>query len=253
MFGILYTLAKTGAALVDGAMGVVENKQLKKHAKDLQKEGKNPAGYYLDRYGKQRLIDSDKQVTVDFAINESYGKDVCVRDVHGNVIRNLTDEKREARKEEARDNKRTVYLYNEHGNGVYMGATHRDKGGDGFCEGAQFKDIETGEIYVARRHYICSDKELGPNAPMFSGKVIMYMTLDGKLVRESDSDALKRRRGEIKPSKEMIDAYIEKYNRRPRPHRNVDAFGKINYGRDIRYERELSEYYDNKFSVNSDV
>lgn len=195
MFGLLYGLYVAGSAIVDGVSGTIENHGLKEHGKELQAEGKNPAGIYLDRYGSTRLINSGELCRVDPAINENLGKDVCVRDIHGNVIRNMTEEKRINRANEAVRKGRTVYLYNEYGNHDYDDYYNVMN----YCKGTQFKDLKNGKIYVARNFFIKEKRNY----------ISAYMDLDGKLVRETDS----YRNSKNPLSEKEVEEFIIEFNK----------------------------------------
>lgn len=195
MIGLLYGLYVVGAAVVDGVSGAVENHELKEHGRELQAEGKNPAGIYLDRHGATRLINTGELCKVDPAINENEGKDVCVRDIHGNVIRNLTEEKRSVKAREAAMDGRTVYLYNYRGNHEYD--NYYDV--KSYCKGSQYKDLDTGEIYVARKFFI-KDRRT---------HISFYMDFEGNLIRETDSYKISNEK--VLNEKEVED-FILKFN-----------------------------------------
>lgn len=248
MIGILYTLVSAGILTADCISGAIENHQLRE---DARKRNDNPYGYYLDRRGNERLISTNQLCSVNPMIDEHDGKDVCVRDIRGNVIRNLTEEKREERRLEAIEKGRSVYLYREYGNGIYNGTYHRDFGGDGYCEGAQFKDLKNGNIYVARNFYV---KDLSNTC----GDVYYYMDFNGKLVRESDCMKFKRASGECKISKESSDLFIKNFNESQDKNgynntKNdiciVDNFGKAT-GKINEYA--LKQYYCNNKAVSDD-
>lgn len=248
MFGIIMAVMSTGRALVGGIQHGVEEAW----AIDRAKQRNDGTNTYFDWRGQRRDLTTHEVRSVDFAAVEADGQDRCIRDVHGNVVRNFTEEEAEERRKEALRMGRTVYLYRKHGNGIYNGSEHRDKGGDGWCEGTQFKDMMTGEIYVARIHCVCGIKELGKDAKWDDNMVTFYMSLDGRLIRETDSVMFKRRRGEVVPSKEIVEEYIKTYNQRKKPIPSCDAFGKPIYN-DIIYQSEIKKYYDDKYAITSDV
>lgn len=174
MFGIIFGALVLGAAVVDGLVGVVSNHNAREHAKTLDE---NKSNIYVDRSGATRDIRTNIRVDLDPDVVELHGQDKCMRDYNGNILRNFTEEKREKRRIDAIKKGRTVYLYRERANGIYQGEEHREFGGDGYCEGTQFKDLATGEIYVARKIYIKEKRVFVP----------FYMNLNGMLVRTCDS------------------------------------------------------------------
>ena len=237
MFGIIYAITCTGVAIIDGIRGRIEDYQLRENAK--HHHNNRTSNIYLDRYGTPRDIISKEYRNIDFAIVEAKGKDQCIKDVHGNVVRNLTEEKRQERKRQAISNSRTVYLFNKYGNS----RSNRRMGGDGYCEGTQFKDIQTGEIYVARQLIV-------NHTSMY-----FYMNMDGLLVRESDSCVTKRNKGEFLYDDKMIQNFIKEFNRNQytnKPKVPTDSFGNPNPN-DALYFCELGEYYRNKDKVLVDI
>ena len=258
MFGIIMAVISTAHALFDGCKKGCEHVSAMQRGYQRQLDGTDNTYTYFDLNGNRRDLKTREIRTLDLKVVEADGQDRCLRDLSGNVIRNFTEEERNVRKYKAIDNKRTVYLYRELGNGIYNGSVHREFGGDGYCEGSQFKDLKTGEIYVGRMFCIADEKELGEKAPLFSGVVTFYMNLQGYLVRESDSQIAKRKRGEIVPSEEMVSSFINKFNNKQKENGwnnckdkifHIDSFG--NKGQ--RNEYMTKQFYCNNNSVNEDI
>lgn len=239
MFGIIMAIVSTGTALIDGIRRGHENVQAIKRGYQRQLDGTDDTNTYFDIHGNRRDLKTHQIRKVDFAIVESHGQDRCIRDQYGNIVRNYTEEKREARRKEALANNRTVYLYRELANGIYSGEEHREFGGDGYCEGQQYKDLSNGHIYVGRSIMIKGTQ---------IEHVDFYMDLNGYLVREADSWRLKRKRNETLLSKDEVNRFIIEFNNnqrnnKPKPH--LDNFGKPikNNGE---YIYDLGQYYHNK-------
>lgn len=258
MFGIIYALICTGAALVNAANNGISNAQGKQWAREQEAAGREMYGTYFDYRGVRRDIKTNEYRNVDFAIVENDGKDRCVRGLHGEVIRNLTEEEANRRKQVAIAEGRTAYLYRKYGNGIYNGSYHRDHGGDGFCEGTQFKDLKTGQIYVGRRFFV-NDPALKRDGLFGGNTMCFYMNLDGLLVREADCEMFKRRRGELVPSRKNVANFIEEFNEK-QLHGNgykgwkdkmyhKDAFGKVS-GKN---QYAFKQYYCNDCQVSQDI
>ena len=224
MFGIVMAILSLGHATIDGIKKVREDSYAIKRAQERKANGKDYTNTYFDWKGTRRDLDTHQYRRVDFEVVENYGQDQCIYDIHGNVVRNLTAERRNKKYLDAKDSAlvtgRTVVLYRD-GNGVYGGKSHRDLGGDGYCEGSQFKDLKTGQIYVARR-FVLKDKD------KTCGDVIYYyMTLDGMLVREADSIIKKRKNNEVKVSKETSLKFINQFNSKQRQNGWYDTKDKM--------------------------
>ena len=250
MIGILYVLLQTGAAVASGVSDVIRNETSKTIAKELQKEGKNPYGTYYDCRGRERLLENGTICSVDVAVVEDDGQDRCVRNVHGEVIRNLSEEESNERKENAIKDGRTTYLYRKNGNGIYNGKYHLDRGGDGYCWGTQLKDLTTGDIYVARRFLVTEGKK--------KQYTNFYMDLNGLLVREADSDIYKRKIGENVLSEEAVKEFIKKFNNKQNGNGWYDCKDKIvlkdNFGKAKGFNQiYLRKYYCNENDVSQDV
>ncbi len=258
MIGILFTLFNIGVAAADGISKAVQTNDGIKRAYERKANGIEDYNTYFDYRGVRRDLNTHEIRNVDFAIVESDGKDRCVRDVHGNVVRNLTEEEADKRKQKAIAMGRTTYLYRKYGNGIYNGSYHRDHGGDGFCDGAQFKDLKTGQIYVGRMFYV-RDPALKGDGYYGGNTMYFYMDLKGLLVREADCEMLKRKRGERVPSEENVMKFIAEFNDKQlygngyngwkdRMYRK-DAFGNIS-GKD---EYAFNKYYCNDSQARQDV
>ena len=177
MIGIIFALITFGERVVDSAHKAVQNSRGYKRGLERRSNKTDNTNTYFDWRGTRRDLDTNEYRSVDFAVCEQYGEDQCIRDIKGNVVRNLSEEKRNLEFEKAKLNpNNTVALYRKNGNGIYAGREHREFGGDGYCEGTQYKDLKTGELYVER---------------YFKG-VIVYMDLYGRIVRESDKTKIER-------------------------------------------------------------
>lgn len=244
MIGIVFSLIHLGEQLVDNVHKIIQTEQGIRRAEERKANGTDNTNTYFDWRGARRDLNTNELRHVDFAIAENDGQDQCIRDMYGNVVRNLTQEKRDGREEASIRSGRTVYLYREYANGIYNGAEHRDFGGDGLCEGSQYKDLRTGAVYVARRV---------PMKGVGTPSVPCYMDLSGRFIREADSVELNRKNGTITSSKEeVIEAMAELNKGRIRPTPMLDAFGKPRYN-DGLYKSQMGKYYLNKNAVKGDV
>lgn len=199
MIGIIFGLLNFGGRVVDSAHKAVQNHDGYMRALKRKRDGTDNTNTYFDWQGTRRDLKTHEFRSVDLAVVESYGEDRCIRDIYGNVIKNLSEEDRQQRLAQAKvDPLKTVALHRAIGNGTSTGQVIRKYGGDGYCEGPQYKDLETGEIYVAR---------------CFEG-VVVYMDLTGRLIRESDRTKRDRRSGKHLPYTESeINKFIEEYNK----------------------------------------
>jgi hypothetical protein len=198
LIGILLGLITFGERVVDSAHKAVQSSQGYKRGLERRANGIDNTNTYFDWRGMRKDLDTHEYRSVDLKICERNGEDQCIRDIRGNVVRNLSEERRNLAFERAKLNSNnTVSLYRKYGNGAYGSGEHRNLGGDGYCEGTQYKDLKTGEIYVAR---------------YFKG-VIVYMDFNGRLIRESDETKKARTEGEeFTHSASEIQKYINEYN-----------------------------------------
>lgn len=221
MIGIFFSLLSLGNALVDGTKKSLYNIEAMKRAEERKTNGTDRTNTYFDWRGVRRDMATNQPVRVDFEIVENHGEDQCIRDIHGNVLRNLSQEKRDAAEAEARaKGNRTVVFYKQYGNSE----GHRDRGGDGYCEGPQFKDLNTGELYVARELEVRDE-----NNNLYFMK--FYMDFDGNLVREADCEKHKRYRLEKLPDEKIVEEFIKAFNGNQRRERYSDKmYFKDNFG-----------------------
>lgn len=207
MFGIIMGLISTGCAMIDGIKRGYESAQGYNRGLQRKANGSDNTNTYFDWRGACRDLDTGELRFVDPILNESYGQDQCIRDVRGNVVRNLSEERRQAKFDEAKKKgDRTVVLYDK--NGIVIRAAKSQNIKD-YCEGPQFKDLANGSMYVARRFKL---KDLKKGDEIDAGYVTFYMNFDGLLVREADSVTKKREQGVNVPSVEEVTAFINKFN-----------------------------------------
>ena len=255
MFGIVMAIMSLGHATIDGIKKVREDSFAIKRAQERKANGTDYTNTYFDWQGTRKDLDTHQYRRVDFEAVEHYGKDQCIYDINGNVVRNLSNERREKKYNDAQNislaTGRTVVLYRD-GNGVYNGKTHREFGGDGYCEGPQFKDLKTGEMYVARWFIVKGKDKTDTDA------INYYMTLDGLLVREADSTIKKRKQNEVKVSKETSLDFMKQFNEQQKQNGwyNTkdkmffkDAFG----NKTSRNFAATDKYYCNNVAIRTDV
>lgn len=207
MFGIIMGLFATGRAMIDGAKRISEGVQGYNRGLLRKENGSDNTNTYFDWRGIRRDLDTHEIRFVDPKLNESYGQDQCIRDVYGNVVRNLSEERRQEQFNEAkRKGDRTVVLYDNTGIVIKTSKSQNIKD---YCEGPQFKDLENGSMYVARCFKL---KNLKRGDSEDVGYVKFYMNFDGLLVREADSVAHKRKQGVNVPSPEEVNVFIRNFN-----------------------------------------
>lgn len=249
MFGIALSVATLIAGICSGLKKNHENELAHKRGLERRANGTDITNTYFDCDGIRRDLDSHAPRIVDLQIVESRGEDQCIRDVNDNIIRNLSEERRMKKFNEARrKGGRTVVLYKTIGNCP----TNENQGGDGYCYGPQFKDLTNGEIYVARRFEV---RPLKKGCDVDFGYVTFYMRLDGIIVREADSVTQKRNRGKDVPSVEEVKKFIDIFNYKQKNGNGwndcknkinkIDSFGNI-VGKNC---YALYRYYCNKSVV----
>lgn len=255
MFGIIMAVVSLGHATIDGIKKVREDSYAIKRAQERKANGADYTNTYFDWRGVRKDLDTHQYREVDPELVEHYGKDQCMYDINGNVVRNFSEERRAKKYKDAQNmalaTGRTVVLYRD-GNGVYNGKTHREFGGDGYCEGPQFKDLKTGEMYVARRLFVKGKDKTD------MGCIYYYMTLDGLLVREADSIIKKRKQNEIKVSKETSLDFIKQFNEKQRQNGWYDTKDKMFFkdafgNKASRNYAATDKYYCNNEKIRSDV
>ena len=208
MFGIFYAAYIAIGSAISGAKAAIEEQQCKNRGIEKRERGENFTNTYYDRYGHIRDIDTGKSVMVDYIGNETDGKDQYIRDMYGKPIRNLSEERRQTRLNEAlsnRDPRRTVVEWKK---GVSDSKT-RVKGNPLYA-GDTYKDIKTGEIYVCRLFSF-------PNDFNHDGYGKYYMNINtGLLVREADSQIEDRKNGHYEYSEDLNKEFIEFFNKKQR-------------------------------------
>ena len=253
MIGIIMGLVTTGHAIIDGIVRSYESAQGYNRGLQRKADGTDNTNTYFDWRGTRRDLDTGEIRFVDPILNESYGQDQCIRDVYGNVVRNLSEERRQAKFDEAKKKgDRTVVLYDSEGIVVRTAKSQNIKD---YCEGPQFKDLENDSMYVARRFKL-KDLKKGDSADV--GYVNFYMNFDGLLVRESDSVTQKRKQGINVPSVEEVNAFISKFNAKQSCENGWyncknKMYHKDNFGNlDHLDSYEVGRYYCNKNKVFTD-
>lgn len=206
MFGIVYVLWKTTISVISGARAAIEENEAKNQGRKLRAEGKNRANIYTDRLGHTRDLDTGKSVMIDNITCETEGRDAWLRNQYGDPIRNLSKEIREERfanEKEHHKPYRTVCEWKRAFAGSLAGMDSNP-----YYVGQQYKDFETGDIYVCR--IFDFPKEIYPN-----GKGTFYMNVkNGLLVREADSQKFNRADGKYIISEEVNKQFIEYFNRK---------------------------------------
>lgn len=197
MFGLIYLATSTVASIVSGVKGAHENSECIKRGKERKRKGQNIANIYYDRLGTTRDLDTHDIVSVDHIYCESRGEDACVRDLYGNVLRNLSEEKRTERWN-------AIQMNNPNGDTVCFWKPHSVNNA---IWGNQYKDLKTERIFVARNFkYPTSYGTCGASGDF-------YMDCQtGLLVRETDM--YKKRRDKNRVSDELVERFIIEFNNR---------------------------------------
>lgn len=188
MFGAIW-------ALISGA--AIAKEGIKNWNKDFNSKydaiGNSPFGTYFDHKGRRRLIENDQLVDI---CKNSDGDACIVAIPSGNVLRNLSEEERQAKKEkfkESYDEYHTVIRLDEN-------KKRKDLSSKWWYEDV-YEDILTGKRYVVRKfdkkynkfrkeyepdYYV--KKLLGAEIAEKMSMLKFYMNIEtGKLVRFSDS------------------------------------------------------------------
>lgn len=207
MFGLIYAIIIICAVLISGIKCAVEEQEQITKAKKRREEGNNKYNLYTDRLGHTRDLRTGQLRMMDYISCEQEGEEQYLRDIYGNPVRNLSEERRlERRIEAANDPRRTVFFYKEGPDRIRAGSNGRP-----YYSGKQYKDLKTGQVYVCRR--IEFPREISPNG----GSGVFYMDVsNGLLVREADRQIFDRTNGKYKFSEEQCKQFIELFNEKQR-------------------------------------
>lgn len=234
MFGIFYLIANTIGTVISGSKAAKENYDARQRGYEKQAQGKNRAGIYTDRLGGTRRLSDNKRVMMDnLYCAEAKGEDCYMRDQYGHPIRNMSEEIRRERFNDAKAKNDPGISVVEWKQNI---PKHIAREKNIYCFGTQYKDLKNGRVYVCRRFSI--PREL-TNGEWFNS--VFYMDIStGLLVRETDSSKEKRRRGDKHyPPEEISEKFIEYFNNKqstegyyhnskyPDP-KNLDMDGKEN-------------------------
>ena len=243
MFGIIYT-----AIMFIGFVGyqiknAIDEQQCINEGKRKRKEGKNFANVYTDRRGGMRSLATGRRVSIDnLSEAESNGRDCFMRDVYGNPIRNMSEEMREERYNNAlhnRDPQKTVVKWKR---GIPKNLTGVD--GRPYYSGPEFKDLDTGQIYICR--FLPIPFEISQRLQSH-GEYYMRIE-DGLLERESDSQKEARRLGEYDISEDINQKFISYFNSKQETE-GYYASSKVPYVRENDFLKEvrLGAFYCNDY------
>lgn len=207
MIGIFYLLANAIGLTVSGTLAAKENYDAIQRGKERQRQGKNIAGVYTDRLGATRRLSNHERVSMDYLPGcEDRGEDCYMRDKYGRPIKNLSEQIRQERLQTAiskNDPRVTVVKWKQGISKVEAGVHGRS-----YYAGSEFKDLETGKIYISRRFIL--PKELTNGEKLLAA---YYMDLNGFLVRETDETRFERTQDKpYLPSKELSDKFLAYFN-----------------------------------------
>ena len=182
MFAIFWMLANGIARGIGAVKDGVENSQAWNKGYNKKVKGQNNYNIYYDNRGCARDLDSGRRVYIG-----PYGKhgEVIVEDERGNVLRNITQEKRDIKYEEKKRN--------TNGDTVcrYM-SEHDVSSRKMSVPGERYKDLNNGRLYVERT--IKTDRvRINPNCAGYKRlngctEMKFYIDVDTLMVvRETDS------------------------------------------------------------------
>lgn len=124
-------------------------KALKEDSIRQYKEGKNPSGTYMDSHWRERDIFTNKIVYRGF----NRAGDKIIEDEKGNIIRNITEQKRKDNfKEKVLEGEK--YIFWQEWNNLYSGIS--DSNG-GKVYGKIFKKADTGELVIEKNAWVTCD------------------------------------------------------------------------------------------------
>ena len=205
MFGLVYAIIIFFAIVISGIKCAIEDNEQISKAKELKAEGKNKHDLYTDRLGHTRDLRTGQLRHMDYVGCEAEGKDQYLRDMYGNPVKNISEERRWERVAEARaDARRTVSLWKPAI--IYH---KRGREGNPPWYGNEYRDLENGRKYVCRT--LTFPHEI--NEKGGGGKYYMD-TQTGLLVREADCQIFDRKHGKYEYSEEMNKAFIEFFNKK---------------------------------------
>ena len=186
MFGLFYTLAQTLHLIGSGVKVDYEEHLARDRGKERLAKGENNMNVWIDRFGQYRDLDTDEVRVFSRGFG---GEDDKLLDSKGNVIRNLSLEKRikEAAKLAAQapeGTKAVRYTYWHYNN------TPMKKSASEYVEGTVYKNIKTGELYLSR-HFRWFDNDMTSYASIRADlgethSARFYMNMDGLLVSIAD-------------------------------------------------------------------
>ena len=204
MFGIIYALFNIIGATVSGTGTAIEEHQCIERAKEKKRKGHNSTNTYIDRKGSRRDLDTGELRYVDYIGSESYNNDQCIRDIHGNVVRNLSQERRDAAYEEARNNPAATVYFWKHGIAPY----ELGRNGNPYYLGDIYMDVHNRNLYV--RRILCIEKAITGDKDIAG---TFYMNVNtGLLTRECDEQVVERNNGEEVPTKDACRKFITYFN-----------------------------------------
>lgn len=150
LFGALWGFISLFSMGKDSIKGSKINRERKEQAIRDYYNGRNDSRTYIDNKGSLRDIDTDQKVIFD---NDYSTGDLWISDVHLNRMRNVTAEKRERKKIEAKHNNDSLHTTIELGKKdevSYFDPALKTIVRELLPKGYWYQDINTGEKYVER-------------------------------------------------------------------------------------------------------
>ena len=217
MFGLFYMAANAIAYMVSGTKCAIEDHQSKERAIQKRSEGKNIENLYMDHRGTMRDITTN-QIRHVYADKNG---DAWLEDVHGNKLRNLSQEKRNVEfRENVKNNpgrKAVSYTFwNQRNSPVMIDERNR-------LTGEVFKDVDNGDLYL-KRNFVMWDKEtlypklIGYSRPTYRANFYLRIN-DGMIVGLNDDDKqpeniYKGKELFLTPNEEEVNEFIESFNKK---------------------------------------
>ncbi len=171
MLGLLIAFAGFGAAAVSGFKGYMDDLDGQIRGQQREANGENPWGVYYDGHGRCRDLRTNQPRNIDHDYRTG---DTIMKDQYLHPVANLSEEWRRKRYRELQAN------HPEWQTTMFYGTLNRRRANDEVA-GERWKDLRTGEIYVAREY----------------NRLKFYMNMaTGKFVRISDAQVLDNKRTE---------------------------------------------------------
>ena len=195
MFGFLYAIGLGIGGLIHGVKTSARDAELKEKWSELERNGENLGHIYMDSKGHFRTLRSGQIVIPTLKNGDS-----VIEDLHGNVLYNISQEKREKDfKEKVKENngkERAIYYT------VYDCKTTPIQSKSEVVTGTVYRDVYNNALYFKRIFYWTDDDMSYENAwgikcdflrkQKYSYCKVFYMDINtAKLVDVAETDSTK--------------------------------------------------------------